>query len=183
MNFKKAIKTTLIGLALGFAVGNVQAIEVTEEDIRVYANELSPLYLDDDVQCTIFSKMSAQGVLNSKDFKRNSDLERLHSRGTLQFMHYWEELEVEIREGNYNDYSARMDELRDIYIGAYMQAVMNNLDNKSEKNFNTVSARKALVNDYFDYCLGMKYAAEKAGKESGTFNRYLALTRIADNDF
>lgn len=182
MNFKKAIKTALVGLTLGFViVGGAQAVEVTEEDIKAYANELSPLYLDDDVQCTIYSKMSAQGVLDSEDFKHGSDLERLHTRGALQFIHYWGDLEVEIREGNYNDYSMRMDELRDIYIGAYIQAAMNN--SEAEGNFNTVSARKALVNDYFDYCLGMKYAAEKAGKESGTFNRYLALARIADNDF
>ena len=185
MNFKKAIKTALVGLAIALVTGVAHAdnFSVSAKEIREYGDQLSVQYTDDDVQCTIWAKMSAKGYARIHDKKvKRAGLEELRSWAGIEMMSYESEMETDLDGHSFENWMLLRKELREIYMGAYIQGGISRLLTDDPSGLSTIKERSQMVDDYFDYCLGRKAGAEKEGIVS-SFNYYLALARVANGDF
>lgn len=156
---------------------------VSSKEVREYGDQLSVQYVDDDVQCTIWAKMSAKGYAKIHDKKiKRAGLEELRSWAGIEMMSYYNEMETDLDGHSFENWMLLREELREIYMGAYIQGGIERLIADEPLDLSTIKARSQMVDDYFDYCLGRKVGAEKKGIVS-SFNYYLALARVANGDF
>lgn len=133
--------------------------------------------------------VSSEGYAKINDSKRKLPknvtmdlLKDLGSRAGTEMMSYYREMETDLDGHSFENWMLLREELREIYIGAYIQGAINRVLTKDPWDLSTIKARSQMVDAYFDFCLGRKSGAEEEGVVS-SFNYYLALARVANGDF
>ncbi|KHI93874.1 hypothetical protein [Escherichia coli] len=182
----KTIKT-IAAVVLAMFVGNANAaLVITDQDIEDHMETMEVYYQAEDIDCEIWSKMFTKGVIEGNDKFRHGI--RVHKDLTIVAMKAKSEFynkyagEV-VKSGASKGYSKeRVDQIRDVYIGAYIGAaeMKSRVNSKFGKaaDLNSVAKKRAEADHWFNFCVKVKEEYPVV-----LFNEWLAIAQLAEDDF
>ena len=181
----KTIKT-IAAVVLAMFVGNTNAaLVITNQDIKDHMETMEVYYQAEDIDCEIWAKMFVKGEIEGNDKLRHGirvhkDLEIVAMKAKSEFYSkYMGDVNFNVEGAGGEHYKERMQQIRDVYIGAYIGAAdMISRQGEKKNYYDSAKNKKALANFWFDFCVKVKEEYPVA-----LFNEWLAMAQLAEDDF